>query len=172
MERTHKDIYIVALPEENKVLRTKAVPFDFAKHDKKDISALVARMKKIMHEANGIGLAANQIGLPYSVFVAEVPGDRGPKFYAVFNPVLEKLDKEKVVMEEGCLSVPRAYGDVDRPAKVTLSGMDRNGRPVKIRAWGLLARVFQHEVDHLVGTVFIDKCKKVFRVEDPEKIEK
>lgn len=160
------NIWVIDDKEEAAVLRKKAEPFDFAKHDKKEVAELVKRMKRTMHEANGIGLAANQIGLPYAAFVAEVHGDSGPKFYAVFNPKLEKVDKETVLMEEGCLSVPGAYGDVLRPAKVLLAGQDRSGRPLKIKAWGLLARVFQHEVDHLNGVLFIDKAKIVHRAED------
>src|SRR3989344_3979318 len=99
-------------------------------------------MRREMHNADGIGLSANQIGLNTRVFVAMVE----TKFYAVFNPELIQLSKETNSMDEGCLSVPGVYGLVERPSKVTLKGLDANGKPIKIKAWGLLARVFQHEM--------------------------
>lgn len=164
------NIYVADLPEENSFLRKNTEAFDFSKHAKKEVSDLLRKMKKIMRAANGIGLAANQIGLPYRMFVAEVEGNDGtPKFYAVFNPKLEKIDAEKKLMEEGCLSVPGAYGDVERPSKITLLGQDRNGKNIRIKAWGLLARVFQHEVDHLEGKLFIDRSKNVVRATDSQK---
>lgn len=120
-----------------------------------------------MKKANGIGLSANQIGLPYSLFVAQVPmAGGGDKFYTVLNPELEKDGKETSDMEEGCLSVVRVYGNVMRPERVILRGLDRNGRPVKIKAWGLLARVFQHEVDHLSGKLFIDTATDLHKLTD------
>jgi peptide deformylase len=100
------------------------------------------------------------------VFVAAVPDpDGGTKFYAVFNPKLEKISDEQVTFEEGCLSVPETWGEVERPERVTLAGFNKFGKPVKIKAWGLLARVFQHEVDHLNGKLFIDRTKKVYKAE-------
>ena len=83
------------------------------------------------------------------------------KFYAVFNPRIEKSGGEKLFLEEGCLSVPGKYGAVERFERVVLAGFDRNGKPLKIKAWGLLAHVFQHEVDHLNGILFIGKAKGV-----------
>ncbi|HEX4104281.1 MAG TPA: peptide deformylase [Candidatus Paceibacterota bacterium] len=156
------EILVVANKKEEKFLRKKTADFDFKKFTKKEISDLVNRMRRIMHEANGIGLSANQIGLNLRMFVAEVPDAEGnPKFYAVFNPRLEKLSAEKAVYEEGCLSVPGKWGDVERPEKLVLSGTDRHGKPAKIKAWGLLARVFQHEMDHLNGKLFIDRTKRI-----------
>jgi peptide deformylase len=146
-------------------LRQKTVPFDFSKFSKKEIQELVRRMREAMRRANGIGLSANQINLPYRVFVAELPDGKGKmKFYAVFNPVLEKMSEEKQILEEGCLSVPAVYGEVERHSKVTLVGFDQNGKKLKIKAWGLLARVFQHEVDHLDGKLFIDKAKNLHSI--------
>ncbi len=117
-------------------------------------------MRQSMHEAEGIGLSANQIGMNIKVFVAKVEN----KFYAVFNPELVQLSKDQITLDEGCLSVPGVYGAVDRPEKVTLKGLDQNGKALKIKAWGLLARVFQHEMDHLNGKLFIDKAKLIERV--------
>ncbi len=146
------------------LLRKKAVPFDFSSTSKAELKNIIDAMRKKMREANGIGLAANQIGLPFSMFVAEVPDEKagGKKFYAIFNPKLEKNGKQTSQAEEGCLSVPGKYGEVERPSRVTLTGQDKNGRQVKIKAWGLLARVFQHETDHLNGIVFIDKVKTLY----------
>lgn len=73
-------------------------------------------------------------------------------------------------MEEGCLSVPGIYGDVERPEKITLVGQDRYDKKIKIKAWGLLARVFQHEVDHLNGILFIDKAKSIQKIEPKSRI--
>ena len=126
---------------------------------KKNIRDLVQRMRGAMQEAEGVGLSANQIGLDMKVFVARVEN----KFYALFNPEIVQFSSETLPMEEGCLSVPGVYGSVERPAKVMLKGYDMNGKPIKIKAWGLLARVFQHESDHLNGKLFIDKAKRVER---------
>lgn len=149
-----------------KFLRRKTEEFDFGKFSKKEVRELVERMKKKMREANGLGLSANQIGLKFRVFVAEIPGvDNKMKFYAVFNPRIEKSSSGKNSFEEGCLSVPMTYGEVERPERVTLMCQDKSGKPLKIKAWGLLARVFQHEMDHLDGKLFIDKAKNIHKVE-------
>jgi peptide deformylase len=163
------DILTIDEKKEEKFLRKKASDFDFKKFTKKEIIELIARMKRIMRNANGIGLSANQIGLDLNMFIAEVPDIKGGmKFYAVFNPKVISIDKEKDVYEEGCLSVPGRWGDIERSAKITITGFDKNNKPIKIKAWGLLARVFQHETDHLNGKIFIDTAKKVHTV-TPEK---
>jgi hypothetical protein len=79
---------------------------------------------------------------------------------AVFNPEITKVSKETDVLEEGCLSIPGIYDEVKRPDRVVIQGYDKNGKKLKIKAWGLLARVFQHEVDHLDGKFFLDRVKK------------
>ena len=156
----HNEILIVGNKKEEKILRKKTTAFNFSKFTPKEIRDLVTRMRRIMHEADGIGLSANQIGLDLNVFVAEIPdADGGTKFYAVFNPSIEKMGDEEKLLEEGCLSVPGIYGDVPRATRVTITGFDKYGKPTRIKAWGLLAHVFQHEIDHLRGTVFIDKAK-------------
>lgn len=162
-------IIIIENKRDEKFLRRKTEDFDFKKFGGKEIGELVARMRKAMRQASGVGLSANQIGLTYKMFVAEVPNQKGGnKFYAVFNPKIEKSGEETVGLEEGCLSVPLTYGEVERPAKITLSGYDKNCKPVKIKAWGLLARVFQHEVDHLNGALFIDKAKNIHKIPNVE----
>ncbi len=158
------DIWIIGNKTEEKFLRKKTQDFDFAKFSKKETTDLLQRMKKSMHTANGVGLSANQIGLPLKVFVASVPDPdgRGMKFYAVFNPKIEKSLGEKLLLEEGCLSIPGISGRVLRNERVTISGFDKNGKRLKIKAWGLLAHVFQHEIDHLNGVLFIDKAKETY----------
>src|SRR3989338_8180199 len=154
------NIVTIAIKKNEKLLRTPTVHFDFSKYSKKEVRELVKTMRQAMQEAEGIGLSANQIGMNIKVFVAKVEN----KFYAVFNPELTQLSKEKISLDEGCLSIPGLYGAVERPERVVLKGFDQNGKSLKIKAWGLLARVFQHEVDHLSGKLFIDKAEQVERV--------
>jgi len=156
------NIITIQNKKDEKFLKSKTADFDFEKFKKKEISDLLITMRKTMRAAKGVGLSANQIGLNIKLFVAEVPNAQGEmKFYAVFNPRIEKSGGEKLFLEEGCLSVPGKYGAVERFERVVLAGFDRNGKPLKIKAWGLLAHVFQHEVDHLNGILFIGKAKGV-----------
>lgn len=163
--------------QDAKFLRHKTADFDFKKYGRKEIAELIKQMRERMAAANGIGLSANQIGLDLRVFVVKIPADISvnprsnpresastSKFYAIFNPEIVKFSKEKTVLEEGCLSVPGVYGLVERPKKITLVGQDKNAKKIKIKAWGLLARVFQHETDHLNGILFIDKTKKLYKL--------
>jgi len=132
------------------------------------LQKLVDDMLETMRAAPGIGLAANQVGVLQRVIVVELPQeDENPqsgKPYVVINPKIVKASREQVEMEEGCLSVPGLVGDVWRAVEVTVKGRDVKGRPIRIKARDLLARVFQHEIDHLNGILFID------RVESPDKI--
>jgi len=157
-------IWIIDKKEELKILRKTCAPFDFSKYGKEEVRTLLKAMKEMMRAADGIGLSANQIGLDISVFVARVEG----KSYEIFNPRITKTSSEQIEFEEGCLSIPGSFGLVDRPEKIVLTGQDKNGKAVKIKAWGLLARVFQHEVDHLNGKLFVDKARKVQKIE-PQK---
>lgn len=150
---------------EEKVLRTSTAPFDFSKFTKREIQELITLMRRTMKEARGVGLSANQIGKNISVFVAQVEN----KFYAVFNPKIAKASGA-VELEEGCLSVPDTYGVIARHERVTLEGFDRNGKKIKLKAWGLLAQVFQHEVDHLNGKLFIDKAEKLYSAAKSERL--
>ncbi len=163
------EIVTIAQKKDEKFLRRKTVPFDFKKFTRKEVNDLIVRMRRAMHLANGIGLSANQIGLTFSVFVAEIPDAQGgTKFYAVFNPKLEKAGKETITFEEGCLSVPGKWGEVTRAEQIVVSGYNKMGKPVKVKAWGLLSRVFQHEMDHLNGKLFIDRAKKVYTSEQTQ----
>ncbi|MBI4085909.1 MAG: peptide deformylase [Candidatus Liptonbacteria bacterium] len=188
-------IVTVENKKDERFLRKKTAEFDFKKFSRREIQELIIGMRKAMRQARGIGLSANQIGLDMRVFVAQIPqtrisadtdADKGVSrasvnqhsyhresaFYAVFNPEIMKYSRETVPMEEGCLSVPGVYGLVDRPEKVVLAGFDKNGKPLKIKAWGLLAKVFQHEMDHLNGKLFIDKAKEIYRMPVSERLKK
>ncbi len=161
------NIVTIAEKKDEKFLRQKTSHFDFREHTKKEIDNLIKEMRRSMMAADGIGLSANQIGLNMRVFVAHVPDRDGRmKFYAVFNPEIEKKSSETIDYEEGCLSVPKVFGSVARPEKITLVGQDKSGKKIKYKAWGLLARIFQHEVDHLDGKLFIDKAVSLHTAQD------
>ena len=151
-------IYLEKNKTEEKTLRKKIATFDFDKYTKKEIRELIKKMRTTMRRADGVGLSANQVGLNEKMFVAEVDH----KFYAIFNPKIIKKSDEKSEMEEGCLSVPDKFGTVIRADKVWLEGQNADGKKLKIKAWGFLSRVFQHELDHLEGKLFIDKSKDIY----------
>lgn len=122
---------------------------------------LVADMLETMRAAPGVGLAGPQVGVMERVFVWEVGEEHG----AVFNPVIVARSDEEVEGEEGCLSLPGLYYPVTRSELVTVEGVDENGAPVKLDAQDLLARVCQHEIDHLDGVLFIDHLAEDLRKE-------
>jgi peptide deformylase len=123
-----------------------------------ELRSIIKRMFELMYEAKGVGLAANQVDLPYRFFVANPTGDPEKKEEEMvfINPVLSK-QKGSAEAEEGCLSLPGLYADVMRAEKVTIDAYDLSGTPVHIAATGFLARVVQHETDHLDGRLFIDR---------------
>ncbi|HEY7754895.1 MAG TPA: peptide deformylase [Actinomycetota bacterium] len=117
------------------------------------LRVLAADMFETMYDAPGVGLAGNQVGLSVACFVYD---DREGNTGFVANPVLSDLDGEEV-REEGCLSIPGPFHDTVRSMRVRLRGSDLEGDPVDIRAEGLLARIFQHEADHLNGMLYVDR---------------
>ena len=157
---TVRRIRLIENKEDAIVLRQKTAPFDFARFTKKEITDLVRTMRETMKAASGIGLAANQIGLNLSLFVAKT--DR--KLHAIFNPLVTRVSKEENDMEEGCLSIPNKFGIVSRPTAVWIAGQDARGKKITIAQTGLLARVFQHEIDHLNGILFTDRAREVYDV--------
>jgi peptide deformylase len=114
---------------------------------------LVEEMTETMYAANGVGLAAPQVGVSARVFTYD-DGETGPSILA--NPELTLLDGE-VLHDEGCLSIPGPYHPTARTARVRVTGQDVRGRPIEVEAEGLLARIFQHETDHLNGVLYIDR---------------
>jgi peptide deformylase len=119
---------------------------------------LIDDMLETMYAAPGIGLAAPQVGVGKRIIVVHVGEDTGP--YAVINPVLSKFEGEEVGTE-GCLSIPGIVGDVTRAAACTVDGLDRKGKKFHLRAEGMAARCFQHEVDHLDGVLITDKAANI-----------
>ena len=145
--------------EGNLVLRKKAEPVKDPKSP--EVKKLIADMIVAMKMASGIGLAAPQVGRSLRLFTANVED----KIYAFINPEIKDISTDKIPFEEGCLSVNKIWGPVVRPKKLTIKALNENGEPIKIRAKGLLARVIQHEMDHLNGILFIDKAEKLYKVE-------
>jgi len=156
---------IVTIP--NPVLRRKAQPV--TKIDD-ELKVLIADMIETMRAAPGVGLAAPQVGISQRVIVVEYTTDEEDetapkKLYAVINPELKVTGEETELGVEGCLSVPGLLGEVERPLAVTVKGLNRQGNPTRIKASGWLARIFQHEVDHLEGVVFTDKAETIWKPE-------
>ncbi len=118
-----------------------------------EIADLAQNMLSTMYTGDGVGLAAPQVGLLKSLFVCHVNGDQ-PRVF--INPQIIGTSQEMLPYEEGCLSVPGVYGDVIRPALITVQAINEKGKPFKLDAEGMLARVIQHEMDHLKGVLFID----------------
>ena len=144
------------------VLRQKAQK---VRHVDKSIEKLIDDMAQTMHDANGLGLAANQVGVLQRVVVIELPYDeedlQSGKLYALINPEIVQASDELVSIEEGCLSIPYYFGAVTRPDVVVVKARDRKWREVKIKATGMLARAVQHEIDHLNGVLFIDRMESM-----------
>lgn len=163
-------IVTISKKEKEQYLRKKTETIDFTAEKSKELRALVTRMRVAMRTARGVGLSANQIGISKRIFVAEVSDRDGKlKFYTFINPTIVKKSKESIGGEEGCLSVPNIYGIVPRASRIAIEGYDVRGKKIKINAWGLLARVFQHEIDHLNGGLFLDHCKEVYTYESIKK---
>lgn len=124
-----------------------------------EVRDIISEMFDAMVNGEGIGLAAPQIGISKRIVVVSVD-ERGFHRFALINPRIKFFSKDLSVMEEGCLSVPGIRAEVERPQRIIIEGYTRSGRSVQIEADGLLARVFQHEIDHLDGILFIDKVVK------------
>jgi peptide deformylase len=129
-----------------------------------DVTRLADDMLETMYDAPGIGLAAIQIGVPRRMLVIDVSREGEDKQPLVFiNPEIVASSDERSVYEEGCLSIPDYYAEVERPAKVTAKYLDRDGKEQMIEADGLLATCLQHEIDHLNGVLFIDYISRLKR---------
>jgi peptide deformylase len=128
------------------------------------LQTLIDDMVETMYRAPGVGLAANQVGSPHRLFVANPSEDHDPAALLVFlNPEIVAVRDGEDGMNEGCLSIPDVREDVRRARTIVLRGLDRHGRPQEIEARGLLARIFQHEMDHLNGLVFVDRLSPAKR---------
>ncbi len=129
-----------------------------------DVRRLADDMLDTMYDAPGIGLAAIQIGVPRQMLVIDVSKEGEEKQPQVFiNPQILRSSDERSVYEEGCLSIPDYYAEVERPATITVEYIDRDGKKQTVDADGLLATCLQHEIDHLNGVLFIDHISKLKR---------
>jgi peptide deformylase len=158
------------------VLRRKArkvTEFD------QDLQVLIDDMIETMREAPGVGLAAPQVGAALRVIVVEFSEKedededededaKPPKLYIMVNPEITRFSDDKEVGTEGCLSIPGYVGNVNRPIEIVIRGYNRRGQPMKVKAKGWLARIFQHEIDHLEGVLFTDLAERVWKLEEGE----
>jgi len=135
-----------------------------------DLQQLIDDMVDSMRKAPGVGLAAPQVGISQRVIVVEYgqeDDEEAPlKLYTLINPEIARASDEMVIGTEGCLSIPGYAGDVERLNAITVRGQNRYGKPVRIKANGWLARIFQHEIDHLDGILFTDRAEKVFMLDE------
>ncbi len=141
------------------VLRQKAEPLQAVDED---IRRLIKDMFDTMYQADGVGLAAPQVGVSQRVIVID-PHEQDVKPFGLVNPVIVQSADDVERGEEGCLSIPGLKDIVERPAAVVVEALDGDGQPVRIEAEGLLARVLQHEVDHLDGILFVDRVSPLKR---------
>lgn len=171
---------IISVPDP--VLRKKAKPV--VKFDK-ELQTLIDDMIETMREAPGVGLAAPQINVPLQLAVieygeeedeeeeareGEAPKPKPKKLFVVINPEIVQKSAEKVSGVEGCLSVPGLIGEVERHQAIQVKALNRRGKPVKYKAEGWLARIFQHEIDHLNGVLFTDLATRVWKPRDEDEI--
>jgi peptide deformylase len=139
----------------NPVLNSKASPItEFDETLERDVERMIA----IMHDAIGVGLAATQLGILRRLLVFQAGSESEPT--AVVNPEIEWVSEDVIVAEEGCLSIPKVTVDVERPLHARVGGLDRRGKPLRIEASGLEARVLQHEIDHLDGVLMLDRTTR------------
>ena len=167
---------IVTLPDP--VLRRKARPI--TKFDG-NLQTLIDDMIETMRDAPGVGLAAPQVGISDRLIVVEYGEEEEDengeiielpkKLYVMINPEIVKVSEEKEMGVEGCLSIPGLVGEVERHSAIQIKGLNRHGQPTKVKAEGWLARIFQHEIDHLDGVVYPDRATKVWKPSADEEVE-
>lgn len=162
-------LQIVYVPDP--VLRRKAHKVtDFGK----EFQTLVDNMIETLREAPGVGLAAPQVGVSERLIVVEYGDDDDEtvpkKLFVVANPEIVFKSEEVVKGIEGCLSVPDLIGEVERPVKIEVRGLNRHGKPVKIKVEDWIARIFQHEIDHLDGILFTDRTDLVWQPRDEDEV--
>ena len=147
------------LTEPNKILRKKSIAVEVVD---KDLQRIMDDMLETMYAAPGIGLAAIQIGIPKRVIVLDIASKDEPKNPMFFvNPEIIEKSKNNSTYEEGCLSVPGQFAEIERPDKCHVKYLDYYGQPKEIKAEGMLATCIQHEIDHLEGILFIDYLSRL-----------
>ena len=170
---------IVTVPEP--VLRRKAKPI--TKFDK-NLQTLIDDMIETMRDAPGVGLAAPQVNISEQLIVVEYSEDdddedegaeekpeKPKKLYVMINPEITKTSEEKVLGVEGCLSIPGIQGEVERFEAIQVKGLNRFGKPQKLKVHGWMARIFQHEIDHLNGVLFTDLAERLWKFHEEEEHE-
>tara|TARA_B100001123_G_C14842639_1_gene840717 strand:- start:166 stop:690 length:525 start_codon:yes stop_codon:yes gene_type:complete len=158
------------LTEPNKVLRQKSLKVDVVD---KDTQQLMDDMLETMYAAPGIGLAAIQVGIPKRIIVLDIARKDEPKKPMYFvNPEIVEKSQNNSTYEEGCLSVPGQFAEIDRPDKCHIKYLDYYGKSQEIKAEGMLATCIQHEIDHLEGILFIDYLSKLKRSMITKKLSK
>ncbi|MBD1157766.1 peptide deformylase [Pelagibacterales bacterium SAG-MED17] len=157
------------ITEPNEILRQVSKPVSSVGNEERK---LMNDMLETMYAANGIGLAAIQIGIPKRIIVMDISkdGKKNPMYFV--NPKINNKDKEKITYEEGCLSVPDYFAEVDRPKYCEVEYLDYNGESKVLKADGLLATCIQHEMDHLEGILFIDYLSKLKKTMIVKKLSK
>jgi len=176
---TLRRVYMIEDPEDKKVLKTPCRPI---KLPRTGLKRLADDMFETMHENNGLGLAAPQIGLTIRLLVIDIPSITEPQEdgtevevvaparHVLINPHIVKMSPEEITSFEGCLSLPGWYGNVPRAAWVTVEYQDFNGKPRRLRKVdGLLGRVVQHEIDHLDGFLFTERIRDLSTLRDLSK---
>ena len=147
------------LTEPNKLLRQISQPVERVGDSERE---LMNDMLETMYDANGIGLAAIQIGVPERIIVMDLSKEENKKLPMYFvNPLIIKKNEQKTIYEEGCLSVPNQFAEIQRSSKCEVEYLDYNGNKQNLQAEGLLATCIQHEIDHLEGILFIDYLSKL-----------
>jgi peptide deformylase len=152
---TVRNLHLLGSP----VLRQRAQPVAPADPQ---IRKLVDDLFETMRAAKGVGLAANQVGVAQRVAVVDVGEEHGPPLVLI-NPRIVEMENERQGAEEGCLSIPDIYADVDRAVTIVLEALDQDGQPYRITVTGFKARAVQHEIDHLDGILFLDRLSAVKR---------
>lgn len=157
---------IITVP--HPTLRKKALPV--TRFDDK-FQQLVDDMIETMRAAPGVGLAAPQVNVQQQLIVVEYGDDEDesvpPQLYVVANPKITRVSRETEIGVEGCLSIPGYVGEVERPLSIVVQGQNRHGKPVKYKLSGWVARIFQHEIDHLHGVLFTDRAERVWQPQEP-----
>ena len=157
------------LTEPNKILRQVSLPVEkVGKEEQK----LMNDMLETMYEAKGIGLAAIQIGVPKRIIVMDISKDDEKKPMYFVNPIIKNKNSDYSTYEEGCLSVPNQFAEVNRPSTCEVEYIDYNGNKKLLKASGLLATCIQHEMDHLEGILFIDYLSKLKKMMIVKKLSK
>ena len=158
------------LTEPNKILREKSLPVE---NVDADLQQLMDDLLETMYAAPGIGLAAIQVGVPKRVIVLDLSSkdeQRNPMYFV--NPQIIEKSKDYSIYEEGCLSVPGQFAEINRPNKCHIKYLDYYGQPQEIKAQGMLATCIQHEIDHLEGILFIDYLSHLKRSMITKKLSK